>query len=127
VELPEIAVIGDVVQSAEPTLAEAAAAVIEENSQSQSQPKISYTAPLPKPTLKVGSTMTKASVVAASDLAISKKSKVAITRLSASKKFCSLSKTRVRAVRAGVCKLRVSVSSKGAKTLSKTVSITVTK
>jgi hypothetical protein len=30
-------------------------------------------------------------------------------------------------VRAGVCKLRVSVSSKGAKTLSKTVSITVTK
>ncbi len=131
VELPEIAVIGDVVQSAEPTLAEAAAAVIEENSQTQtqskSQPEISYTAPLPKPTLKVGSTMSKASVVAASDLAISKKSKVAITRLSASKKFCSLSKTRVRAVRAGVCKLRVSVSSKGAKTLSKTVSITVTK
>ena len=125
VELPEIVVEGDVLPETKQTLAEIAAAVIEEKS--QPQPEISYTAPLPKPTLTVGSSMSKATVVTVSNLAVTKKSKVAVSRIPSSRKICSISKTRVRALRAGVCKIRVSVSEKGSKTLNKTVSITVNK
>ena len=125
VDQPEIVVEGEVSEVAVQTLADVATAVIEEKL--QPRPEISYTAPLPKPTLKVGSSMSKASVVSASNLAVTKKSKISISRVSSSKKFCSMSRSRVKALKVGVCKVKVSVSQKGLKTKSKTVSITITK
>lgn len=79
------------------------------------------------PTLRVGRTMTKTQLAARSGLPMSSKSTVKLTQVASSKKFCVVAKWGVKAVRVGTCKVRVSVAAKGKKTLTRTMSLSVTK
>lgn len=86
-----------------------------------------WNAPIPSPSLTVGGTMSKSRVVAASNIVIAPKSKVVLTRLATSKRFCSMTPKSVKALRVGTCKMTVVVSAKGKKTIRTTVSIKIKK
>jgi len=77
--------------------------------------------------IRVGQTLSKALLAAQSGLALSAKSTTKLTPVAASKKFCTVKVWGLKAVKAGSCKVRVSVITKGKKTQSKTLTLQVIK
>lgn len=89
-----------------------------------SWPAATPTAPL---RVRVGRSVSRADVLSRSRLAVSSGSRVTIRPLGSSTRVCSASTWGVKALRAGTCKVRVTVTTRGAQTQVATVSIRVTK
>lgn len=77
-----------------------------------------------KPTLRVGQTVSKSLLVAQSGVVASSKSRVTLTPRSP-KSICTVRSTGVKALKVGTCKVRVSVATKGKKTQTRNVSLTI--
>ena len=78
-------------------------------------------------TIRVGQTVSRAQLVAQSGLTVTSRSTVRLAQIASSKKICTVKSWGVKAARAGTCKVRLSVATKGKKAQTKTVSLTVTK
>lgn len=73
--------------------------------------------------VKIKATTTSKTLVALSKLATPKGSKTSFSIASSSKKFCQLSGTSVRSLKAGTCSVKVTVTSKSGKKTSRTVKL----
>lgn len=89
-----------------------------------SWPAATSTGPL---RVRVGRSVSRVDVLSRSRLAVSSGSRVTIRPLGSSTRVCSASTWGVKALRAGTCKVRVAVTTRGAQTQVATVSIRVTK
>ena len=77
--------------------------------------------------LKVGRSATPKTLARWANLATPKGSKVTFSVLTKSRKNCARSGTRVKAVKAGSCTVKVKVAKKGAKARTKSIKVTIVK
>ena len=79
-----------------------------------------------KPTLRVGQMVSKSSLVAQAGLVTASKSNVTLMQRSP-KSICAVRSTGVKAIKVGTCKVRISIATKGKKTQTKNLSLTIAK
>ena len=78
------------------------------------------------PTAKVGKSTTGSSLAKSAKMTVAAGAKVSVKVAAASSKFCKVSGTSVKALKAGSCKVTVTVTPKKGKATSKTVTLKVT-